>query len=154
MTGRVAGVSTNIKFENIKENPTEWENARKWMVSEFGFSHIPIYDVDLDAKKKIPKKSKTELVELDQWLEKKESEVIEEETEKPKEEQTEKPKEEQTEQPKEEQIENPQEQMEETEQPKEKQKRGRPKKTEQQQTEEQTEQPKEDQTEQPKEKKK
>ena len=45
VTKRVAGVTKKLK----KENPKEWEHAKKWMMLNFGFSGVPIYNISLDV---------------------------------------------------------------------------------------------------------
>ena len=60
VTKRVAGVTKKIK----KENPKEWEHAKKWMMLNFGFSGVPIYNISLDVvnvtEKREVKKRRTE----------------------------------------------------------------------------------------------
>ena len=50
ITKRVAGVTKKLKKENIDTNPKEWEHAKKWMMLNFGFSGVPIYNISLDVK--------------------------------------------------------------------------------------------------------
>ena len=50
VTKRVAGVTKKLKKENIDANPKEWEHAKKWMMLNFGFSGVPIYNISLDVK--------------------------------------------------------------------------------------------------------
>ena len=50
VTKRVAGVTKKLKKENIDTNPKEWEHAKKWMMLNFGFSGVPIYNISLDVK--------------------------------------------------------------------------------------------------------
>ena len=50
LTKRVAGVTKKLKKENVDTNPKEWEHAIKWMMLNFGFSGVPIYNISLDVK--------------------------------------------------------------------------------------------------------
>ena len=50
VTKRVAGVTKKLKKENIDANPKEWEHAKEWMMLNFGFSGVPIYNISLDVK--------------------------------------------------------------------------------------------------------
>ena len=45
VTKRVAGVTKKLK----NENPKEWEHVKKWMMLNFGFSGVPIYNISLDV---------------------------------------------------------------------------------------------------------
>ena len=64
VTKRVAGVTKKLKKENIVANPKEWEHAKKWMMLNFGFSGVPIYNISLDVvnvtEKREVKKRRTE----------------------------------------------------------------------------------------------
>ena len=51
LTSRTACVSTTLKERNVEENPEEWENAKKWMISNYGFSNVPIFDIELSVEK-------------------------------------------------------------------------------------------------------
>ena len=50
MTKRLAGVSKTLKKKNIEANPKEWEHAKKWMILNFGFENVPIYDISLNVE--------------------------------------------------------------------------------------------------------
>ena len=50
MTKRLAGVSKKLKKKNIEANPKEWEHAKKWMLLNFGFENVPIYDISLNVE--------------------------------------------------------------------------------------------------------
>ena len=50
ITKRVAGVTKKLRKENVDANPKEWEHAKKWMMLNFGFSGVPIYNISLDVK--------------------------------------------------------------------------------------------------------
>ena len=50
VTKRVAGVTKELKGK-YRDNPKEWEHAKKWMMLNFGFSGVPIYNISLDVKK-------------------------------------------------------------------------------------------------------
>ena len=50
VTKRAAGVTKKLKKENIDANPKEWEHAIKWMILNFGFSGVPIYNISFDVK--------------------------------------------------------------------------------------------------------
>ena len=50
VTKRVAGVTKKLRKENVDANPKEWEHAKKWMMLNFGFSGVPIYNISLDVK--------------------------------------------------------------------------------------------------------
>ena len=56
LTKRVAGVTKKLKKRNIDENPKEWEHAKKWMMLNFGFSGVPIYNISLDVKNVLEEK--------------------------------------------------------------------------------------------------
>ena len=56
VTKRVAGVTKKLKKENIEANPEEWEHAKKWMMLNFGFSGVPIYNISLDVKSVLEEK--------------------------------------------------------------------------------------------------
>ena len=64
VTKRVAGITKKLKKENIDANPKEWEHAKKWMMLNFGFSGVPIYNISLDVvkvtEKREVKKRRTE----------------------------------------------------------------------------------------------
>ena len=53
LTNRTACVSTKLKKENVEENPIEWENAKTWMISQYGFSNVPIFDIELNVEKSL-----------------------------------------------------------------------------------------------------
>ena len=50
VTKRAAGVTKKLKKEDIDANPKEWEHAIKWMMLNYGFSGVPIYNISLDVK--------------------------------------------------------------------------------------------------------
>ena len=50
MTKRLAGVSKKLKKKDIEANPKEWEHAKKWMILNFGFENVPIYDISLNVE--------------------------------------------------------------------------------------------------------
>ena len=54
VTKRAACVTTNLKDLNIEENPKEWEHSIKWMILNFGFSGVPIYNISFDIKEEQP----------------------------------------------------------------------------------------------------
>ena len=118
VTKRVAGVTKKLKKENIDANPEEWEHAKKWVMLNFGFSGVPIYNISLDVKSVLEEKTITEKQKNPNEEEKKE--------EKPKKEKKEKPK-----QPKEQEEEDEEDEEEEKpKEPKPKRKQGRPTKKE------------------------
>ena len=51
LTKQIAGVTVKINEVHLEENPEEWEHAKKWTISNFGFSDVPIYDVTIDGWK-------------------------------------------------------------------------------------------------------
>ena len=51
LTKRIAGVTIKINETHLEENPEEWEHAKRWAISNFGFSNVPIYDVTIDGWK-------------------------------------------------------------------------------------------------------
>ena len=59
VTKRVAGVTKKLKKEIIDTNPKEWEHAIKWMILNFGFSGVPIYNISLDIKEEQKYKGQT-----------------------------------------------------------------------------------------------
>ena len=50
LTKRLAGVSKKLKKKDIEANPKEWEHAKKWMILNFGFENVPIYDISLNVE--------------------------------------------------------------------------------------------------------
>ena len=91
VTKRAAGVTTKLKKENIDANPKEWEHAIKWMILNFGFNGVPIYNISLDIKEEQKYKGKT-YKEVRQKQEEKQKEQKQEEEKQEEEKQEEEPK--------------------------------------------------------------
>ena len=129
LTKRAAGVTKKLKKKDVDANPKEWEHATKWMMLNFGFSGVPIYNISLDVKEKQKQEEEQQEEEQqqeEQQQEEKQQEEEQQQEEKQEEEQQEEKQEEeqQEEQQEEQKQEEKQEEQKQEEQPK--RKRGRP----------------------------
>ena len=87
VTKRVAGVTKKLKKENIDVNPKEWEHAKKWMMLNFGFSGVPIYNISLDVKNVVEERKiliKRKIKNEEEQAEQTEQEVKQEQPKQPK----------------------------------------------------------------------
>ena len=127
VTKRVAGVtSKKLKKENIDANPKEWENAIKWMILNFGFSGVPIYNISLDVKKEQKQEEQNQEEQKQEEQKQEEQKQEEQNQEEQNEEEQNQEEQNQEEQNQEEQNQEEQNQEEQNQEEQPKRKRGRP----------------------------